>query len=362
MGGDDDSLASQSIETVSKGAEDISTALTSPQENRLKRWLLLDGDRRSVAAALLFGVFLSLIFLEIVWPLRMRELLTETTTVQTLFNTLLSGTILLVSIVVSINSVVLSQDLTSLGTQQNRLENSLEFRRGAEDVIDRDVSPADPARFLQAILDAIREQGDALRASAADGPDATFRDRVAAYVDILARQATQANSRLADAERGTKNVLLAGLAYDYSWQIYAARRLRIEHADVLSEEVDAAFDELIETLETFGTGREYFKTLYYMQEFATLSRTLLFVSLPTIVFISYVLLGVDAQLFPEIYLLNLTPLMMFVSAAYTIALAPYVVLTAYVIRPATVAKRTLAAGPFVFRSNTDEQEALDWGE
>jgi hypothetical protein len=37
------------------------------------------------------------------------------------------------------------------------------------------------------------------------------------------------------------------------------------------------------------------------------------------------------------------------SGAYTIGLAPFVVLVAYVLRIATMAKRTLAIGPFILR-------------
>lgn len=338
----------RSVERVQEEAAEIESLLTHPGENRAKRWLLLDGNRRVVAAALLAVVFGALVALGVVWPVEMHQLLAETTTVQALFNTLLSGTIVLVSVVVSINWIVLSQDLTPLGEQRERIENSLEFRRATEDSLGVTVSPAEPARFLRATLDAIRESAASLRDRVGDaGAPADLRDDVDAFVAALDDQARQVDETLADASPGSSSALLAGLDYDYSRHIYDARRLQNEHADALPDDTIAAVDSLVDGLTFYGTAREYFKTLFYMREFATLSRTLLFVSLPAIVFNSYVLLSINAQQFPEVSVLGISPLMAFVSAAYTVALAPFVVLTAYVLRPATVAIRTLATGPFV---------------
>ena len=50
-----------------------------------------------------------------IWTFEMSRILTETPAVQTILTSLLSGNILLVSIVVSINSIVLSHDITSVG-------------------------------------------------------------------------------------------------------------------------------------------------------------------------------------------------------------------------------------------------------
>lgn len=70
---------------------------TSVADSRVARAVLLEADRLVVTAALSAAVFLFLLVAGVVWPFEMRDLLTETRAVQTLFNTLLSGTILLVS-------------------------------------------------------------------------------------------------------------------------------------------------------------------------------------------------------------------------------------------------------------------------
>ncbi len=105
--------------------------------------------------------------------------------------------------------------------------------------------------------------------------------------------------------------------------------------------------------------REYFKTLYYKLELSDLSTTLLTVSLPAIIFITYVLLALDSGLFPDVTVFGYTPLTVFISFAYTIALAPYAVLTSYVLRAANVTNRTPEEGPFVL--DTERETASDAG-
>jgi hypothetical protein len=48
-----------------------------------------------------------------------------------------------------------------------------------------------------------------------------------------------------------------------------------------------------------------------------------------------------------------------VSVAIGFAVLPFAVLLSYVLRIATVAKRTLSIGPFVLRT-TDDGRELDW--
>lgn len=330
-------------------------------ENPVKRWILLDGARPTVSVVLLVVVFLVIVISGIINPFQFRRLLTETTTVQTLFNTLLSGIILLVSIVVSINSVFLSQEITSLGSQEERIENSLEFRQQIESFIDRDVSPAEPSKFLAVIVETIRQQAQLLEETVAQTGDESFHEQVDEFVDSVAAQANAVDEQLEDNSTQTFDVLLAGLNYNYSWQMYTARRLQKRNAESVSDAVEETFDNLLDSLQYFATGREYFKSLYYELELANLSSSLLYVSLPAIVFTSYVLLAIDTGLVPDVRFLDVSPLLLFVSFAYTIALTPFVILTAYTLRAATLAKRTVAAGPFIIRSSNID-ETVDWNE
>jgi len=362
------SPASERVEDAKGTLDAIRSVIGNPMENPLKRWTLLTGERAAVTALLLGLVFVFLVGVSFVRPYGMRELLTETSSAQMLFSALLSGAILLVSIVVSINSVVLSQEITDIEGQQRRIAATLDYRSRLEEFLESGVTPARPAEFLPVILFVILRQMEAVRDATQDIDDEELRDHVESFVDHVAADVKQARKTLDRNDSGDLKVLLAGLSYDYSGQLHIARAYEQQFDDAFPDSQVEALERLIETLKLFGTAHGYFQSLYYKRELAELSSRLLLVSLPVIVFASYVLLALDARMFPEVTWFGISPLLLFVSFAYTVALAPYVVLTTYIIRVSTVTLRTLAAGPFVFRSDSKfdsydletESDDLDW--
>jgi hypothetical protein len=114
----------------------------------------------------------------------------------------------------------------------------------------------------------------------------------------------------------------------------------------MEEGFEERLEGLVEALELFTIGKEYFKTLYYSNEVAQLSRTLLVVSLPAILFNAGAILAINAELFPQMGIPGISPLLLFVAITFTISLAPYLILTSYMLRLATVARQTASAGPF----------------
>jgi hypothetical protein len=312
-----------------------------------------------VLVAIMIGVFAVLLLLAAFNPIGMRDLLNETNAAKTMFSSLLSGAILLVSIVVSINSVVLSQEITDIEDQHERIDASMEFHREIESFIEADITPARPADFLSAVLYAISEQTEELTEVAGDDGNDNFRHDLEEFAEQVASDIQHARETLSATTMGTFTVLLAGLNYNYSGQLHALRGLKYKYEDEISDDSQEAIDELITTMKYVGTGREYFKSLYYKQELAKLSSRLLFVSLPVIVFTSYVILALDASLFPEVVFLRFSPLVLFVSLAYTVSLAPYILLTAYIVRSATITLRTLSSGPFILQEGS-EIDSLDW--
>lgn len=350
--------ADTATENVTERVEAARGTLLEPDENSFKRWLLLSGDRGVVTAIAMLVVMTGFVVLGAVWTSEMRDLVTETEIVQTLLFTLLSGTILLVSIAVSINSVVLSQELTSVGDQLDEIENSLSFRRSIREISESDVSPTRPAEFLLTILRAVRAQAEELDTAVQDG-NPVLRDQVDDFVDDVAGQAESIEGRLQRGKFGTSEVLLAGLDYDYSWQMYATQRLQTEHGDVLTDQQRQILDDIVEILKQFTTGRAYFKTLYFKRELANLSRWLLAVSFPSIVYLSYALLALKANLIPDISVLGVGSLALFTGLAYVVGLVPFALFTSYVLRSATISFRTLAAGPFILKED-DKRGRIDW--
>lgn len=278
-------------------------------------------------------------------------LFTETQVIQTVFISLLSGIILLVSIAVSVNSIVLSQEITSLGDQEEEINETFAFRDSVQEYTHTNTSPARPAAFLQVIFEAIQRNAEALLDSV-PAEDTALHDQVESLRDDIVLQVGAVENRLERGEFGTSEVLFAGIQYDYSRQVHAARRLRAEHEDELSESQKEKVDDLLTVLKYFTIGREYIKTLYFKREMANLSRGLLAISFPALVFLSYALLSLRAGLIPEVAILGIPSLILFVGFTYIAGLAPYTVFSAYIFRSATISIKTLAAGPFILETGS----------
>jgi len=235
MSEEDQNLAEEGAEAVKDYTEDLESALSRPGENRIQRWFLIEGRRPVVTVALLGVVFAILLAGSLLRPDQLRTLLTETNTVKTLFNTLLSGVILLVSIVVSINSVVLSQEIGDIEAQEERTSASLEFRRRIEESIESDVTPARPAEFVRVVLYTILHKTNELQEVAADTADDEFQQHVEDLGKKISDDVNRARGILGDAQYGTFRVLLAGLNYDYAGQLHTVRYLKRTYGDDLTD-------------------------------------------------------------------------------------------------------------------------------
>ena len=315
----------------------------------LGRWILLDANRYAVTGALLTVTFLTILTIGVIWPFEMRNLLTETQAVQTVLNTFMGGIILLVSIVVSINSIVLSYDITSLTSQEDRIQAIVQFRRDLDEITEAEENPTDPIAFLQAMAESIRERATALETGVEDADREIVRD-VEDYVNSVIDTADTLESSLDRSTRSEFRVLWLGFESDYGKFMTESRSLASRYDSTDTAVSTDRFDDLIQALELFVVGREYFKTLYYSHEIANLSRTLLVVSLPSTIVTATTILAINANLLPNVWIFGLPPLLTFVALAFTIALAPFIVLTAYMLRAATVARRTAGSGLFTLRS------------
>lgn len=315
---------------------------------RLIRWLLLEGNRYAVTGLILVLTFLSILVVGEVWTFEMRDLLTETQAVQTILATLLSGIILLVSIVVSINSIVLSHDITGIGEQKERIKEVREFRQQVGRLAETDETPTDPGTFLKVMGGIIHERVEELEGVSSEEREESMSD-MDDYVSEVADTASHLEHSLSGKPGGEFRALWIGLETDYGPMMNRMRRFTSTHGDQLAEEESEQFTELMELFELFATGREYFKTLYYSREISELSRTLLLISLPAVLTTVWAILAINATLFPAFGPAGISPLLLFFGATFTVALAPFIVLTAYMLRVATVTRRTASAGPFTLR-------------
>jgi hypothetical protein len=310
----------------------------------LIRWTLLEGNRLAIVGALLTFVYATIMISGIVWTFQIQVILTETTTVENLLDTFLSGIILLVSIVVSINSIVLSQDITGIDTQEQRIRGVLEFNHDIGEMTETDTVPTDPHTFMEAMAAIIKKRALAVNEST-ENVDPELAEEAQEYVEEIT-EAIDHFEEIDNSHGAEYAVLWQSLNFDYGLFLNRSRSLRhIEEGKIATEEEDP-LARLTEAFQVFAIGREYFKTLYYTKEVSKLSRTLLVVSLPAILTTSIAILAINANILPAVWVLGLPPLQSFVATMFTIALMPYIVLTSYMLRLSTVAMRTATGGPF----------------
>jgi len=322
-------------------------------------YLLLDADRRLITGLLSAGLFLTLVAVGVAHPVPAQTLVTAADPVETLFQALITGIITAVTLVLTLSQLVLSQELGAAGDQRDRMAGAIEFRDAVADAVGTPVSPADPSAFLRSLVTATGDQARALE-DALDGErlDAELTDLLSTYTDSITSNADTVADQLEDAQFGEFEVVKTALNYNYSWKLYAGRRIKARYADQLPEAAVDALDVLIETLSLFGPAREHFKTLYFQWELSNLSRTLLYISLPALTVAINTLLFLNPRDFAGLTF-GIADSLLLISASVTIALLPFVVLLSYILRIVTVTKRTLSIGPFILRK-TDRPVDVEW--
>ncbi|WP_336001844.1 hypothetical protein [Halorientalis halophila] len=315
------------------------------------RWVFLYGDRRVLALVTLLVILTTLLFVGSVWEFEMERLVTETRAVQTLFNTLLGGIILFVSVVLSINIAALAQEFAPLQVKLARMEDSIEFQIELEELVDDGVSPAGLRPFIEYVIGAINTETESLRTAEDSTGDDRARADLLAFVDELDTQLSLIENRIGRPNPQVSVVLLSTLDYPHARHINLTRRLKSVHGDELTESDHESLATLLEVLTVLASGREYFTTLYFKRELRNLSSNLLVLSLPVIVFTAYVLLAIDAGLFPRPTFLELGTRLLYVNLAFVIALSPYVLLSSYMLRILTVSKHSLESTVFTLDSD-----------
>lgn len=310
----------------------------------LIRWMLLEANRLAVAGALLTFVYVSMMLIGTIWTFEMQQILTETSTVENILLAFLSGIILLVSIVVSINSIVLSQDITSIGVQEDRIRGVMAFRNAIGELTDSSQDLSNPATFLQTMATVISRRAQLLT-DETEGMDTESVEDIQEYADSVSDTVDQFES-LNNTHGSQFAVLWMALELDYGPHLDRSRAVQGSLGETLYESSEERFDSLVEALQLFAIGSAYFKTLYYITEISRLSRVLLIVSLPAVLATATAILAISAHVLPSVWLFGLPPLQSFVATTFTIALIPYIVLTAYMLRLSTVAMRTATGGLF----------------
>ena len=331
---------------------DVSTANTMREragESRVKIWLLLRANRLQVTAVLAVAMFAVFVLAVTLLPKPVLPQLQSGDTIETMFSTMIGAIITGTTLVVTIGQLVLAQENGPLGDQRERMENSMDVRDFAEELIGAP-SPADPSTFLGKLIGVAEQRAKALRDGISDNENDQLREEVDEFTESLIGNAEMVRDQLDGAQFGTFDVLFAALNFNYGWKIFQVERFANEYDDCLSDSEIDLLDDLKTALSLFGPAREHVKTLYFEWALISLSQLILYVAIPALVISGIMLMVVDAGMFPG-RLLGAPNLTWVVGGAFTVTLLPFLLFTAYVLRIVTIAKRTLAIEPLILRES-----------
>ncbi|WP_436347285.1 hypothetical protein [Natronorubrum sp. FCH18a] len=317
-------------------------------------WVLLQLNRWLFTAAILVVVFAVLVGCSLLGLTPLRAIVEQHNGTFWIFSSFIGAIITGTSIVVTINQLVLSQELGAVGEQRDRMQDAMDFRQDLENTLEEDITPPEPAAFLYELLDGVEEEATDLE-SAIEGHSDEVQEKVTDYVDDAVENARVVMDDLKDAQFGTFDVIWNALNFNYSRKIYDARKIRADHDDELSEEAHEEIGEMIRVLKFFGPAREHFKTLYFQWELINLSRALLYIAVPALAVMALLMMYVDGSALPGTFL-GIDNLVWVTSAGFVVGIAPFVVFIVYILRIATVAKRTLAMGPFILRESERDED------
>ncbi|WP_254538758.1 hypothetical protein [Halomarina litorea] len=317
---------------------DMGTYAKETPDDTISRWLLLEASR----VRLLGGAFLCIAgtVAVLVWA----GILTgaSTSPMSFLLSGFLGGNLTLITVVISINQLVLSRELGAPGELHQRLQEALSYRESVDDVVEA-APPVTPRRFLQVLHHSL----DDLAADLADEADGEhppeLQSRLDALVESVRADADDVNSALDSSENGIYAVITATLRTNHAGQLYEIDRLSSAADESLDKTIRDHLGRLRDVMIYIDVARKYFRTVYIQKELAFLSRIILYVGIPGQLVLVGALLGYHAVATGTI-----PPIVMAYALPITIAaaVAPLLVLGAYVPRLAWVAQRNASVAPF----------------
>jgi len=154
-------------------------------------------------------ILVALLTVGTVWEFEMERLVTETRAVQTLFNTLLGGIILFVSVVLSINTAALAQEFAPLQVKLASIEDSIDFQIELEELVEDGISPAGLQPFLQYVIEAIHSETESLRTTDGSTTDERARANLLTFADDIDTRLSQIERRIRQSDPRVSILLLS---------------------------------------------------------------------------------------------------------------------------------------------------------
>ncbi|MCU4741680.1 hypothetical protein [Natronoglomus mannanivorans] len=343
------------VRVLRAGVGTASRHLTdTDSRDRARRWLLLEGDRWTIVVGFVVGIFGIALVLGISDVIGVRE----SRFVTTMFSTMIAGLFSFIPIVVSVNQLIVSRLFGTPDRLTERIDSVHEFRARVESQTAGDgVSPTEPAPFLARLAGTLGERADSLVAvcESTDSDESEpvgeseseerspALEAVCAFAERTSDHAETLGTQLTGTTTSVFGVVMPTMDHDYAASASEARRLRSRFDEDLSDRVRRSLSELRELYVTADATRQYFTTMYLQQELARLSRLITYSGTAALL-LSTLVIMIYASGYPPVA--HEGPLLVLVSLALAVAFSPLAVLFAYVVRIATILKRTSAPGAF----------------
>ena len=301
-------------------------------DDRFSRWLLLSGNRFRVATGILFTMVVVVLI-----PLSSQFAIRNLTPVIYLASALIGGNITLITLVVAINQVILSQELESPGSLRDEIDQLADYRQAA---LDQPAPPTDPADFLQQLLQQTQERASSLAELLPDSssePDTHL-------IDELPEECAQISEELGTGSDKISSVIVPLLGIGYGTYIHECHQLESAYEGGEHEQLLSTLDGLSADLKNLDIARQYFTTAFMKEELAKLSRSLLNVgvlaiSLPVALLIQLATFPTAAPPLPLVFA--------FTILTVVVGLIPLALLIAFFLRVATVAQHIASITPFM---------------
>ncbi len=301
-------------------------------------WVVLEGDRKVVAGCLVavtVGFFATLIFFDIlaVGP--------DSFAASIFGSGLTAGVVTVVTIALSINQLILSRVFGSITQLTGRLDGAREFRQKVEALAEVPSSPNDPADFLSMVARTLSDRASGLLAlgeSTDWNPSSEITSTLHDFVEYgeSIDDKVESNARVTD-------VLGILLGPEYAINMTAVHHLQNKYTDSLPEEALTELQAIDELFKSIAVIRQFYKTIAIQQDFANLSRQLVYsgvMALVTVISLTFIY-QTNAVTIP------VTILPVVVSLGIGIIVSPLALFVTYILRAATIARHTVSVGPFV---------------
>ncbi|MGM0592879.1 MAG: hypothetical protein ACQETI_14905 [Halobacteriota archaeon] len=305
---------------------------------RVSDWVLLEGDRRVVAGAIVVWFIGSIGFL--IWA----DVLAVgvSSSAPNLFGSgLTAGVVTVVTITLSINQLILSRVFGTPDVLSDRLNGARDLRQNVETLARKPSSPTDPSRFLSMIATTLSDRASDLL-SMSDSTDWQPPAEVTDALHDFVSYGRSIDDSLGEDTTAT-DILSVVLGTEYAQNMAAAHHLLNKYEASLPEDAKSELEAIDELLESVAIVRQFYKTTTLQQDFAALARQIVYSGLIAL------LAAVSITLLyrTNSVTLSVSILPFVVSLGVGVTAAPVALLVAYILRAATIARRTVSVGPFI---------------